>query len=41
VKDGGVVINAPKNPGTYTVVYETRGKKKLASDTITVIVGEP
>jgi len=40
-KDGGVVINAPKNPGTYTVVYETRGKKKLASDTITVIAGEP
>ncbi|NNC37949.1 MAG: VWA domain-containing protein [Acidimicrobiales bacterium] len=40
-KDGGIIISAPKNPGTYTVVYETRGKKRLASDTITVIAADP
>lgn len=35
-ENGAVIVNAPKEPGVYTVEYITRDKRVLASDTLTV-----
>ena len=40
VKDGVGTLRAPETPGTYTVIYRTRGGKTLAQDEFSVTAAE-